>query len=149
MNNELMIRRTHLSLGDAEYQWLSSRSDHPIENGYLFSRILTSKDALTSLLNELIKYIGLADTAAEEIKALFPAAFFEKNVLLLMFSDERSGSNQLRTGEERIEEDTVFLTLIRTRGLTMDMAYLFLMLPIAQCSVKRSEVNVINEPALW
>ncbi len=149
MENKLIIHRTQLSYGEAEAAWLSSRSDIPVKDDVIFSVLISSPEALSALLDELHAHIGTPDTFAGEIRSEFPDSFFEQNNLSVMFSEERSGSNRLTIKEQVIFEDTFCLTLQRERGLTMDMAYLFLFCPVEGKTAVRSRVRIEDIPFSW
>lgn len=146
MTNELIIKRIHLSFGNEEYDWLNSKSDHPMEEGYIFSRVFTAADAFTSFLRELQSALSASEEFISECEVRYDAAYFSEKSLVLMFSDERSGSNRLTLDSAEAAEGLMSVTILRQRGLTMDMAYLFLFLETDEKNISRSEVLIKNDP---
>ena len=149
METKLIVHRTQLSYGEAEAAWLNSRSDTPVKDDVIFSVLISSPEAFSALLDELHAAVGTPDAFAEELRSEFPDSFFTENDLCVMFSDERSGSNRLTIKEQMIFEDTFCLTLQRERGLTMDMAYLFLFCPVEGKTAVRSRVRIEDVPFTW
>ena len=144
MENTLIIKRTQLSFDEEQFQFLNERSDHPIEDGYIFSRLIKDHSELASLLAELQKGLGISDQFSQDVLSEWPEDRFAQHRLVLMFSDERSGSNTLTLEKAETVDDRICLSISRQRGLTMDMAYLFLFYETEDCSAERSEVQITN-----
>ncbi len=149
MENTLIIKRTHLSFDEEQFQFLNERSDHPIGDGFVFSRLIKDPSELSSFLAELQKGLGISDSFADEIRSEWPEERFQQHRLVLMFSDERSGSNVLTLENAETDGDLIRLSISRQRGLTMDMAYLFLFYETEDCTASRSEVMVRNLQSLF
>ena len=149
MKNELITVRTHLSYGNEEFEFLSKHSDHPIEDGYIFSRLIKDHSELASLLAELQKGLGISDQFTQDVLSEWPQVRFAQHRLVLMFSDERSGSNTLTLEKAETMDDRICLSISRQRGLTMDMAYLFLFYETEDCSAERSEVQITNQQSFF
>ena len=79
----------------------------------------------------------------EDVFNTYNEEFFKDNNLIMMFSDERSGSNSLTLEDINIENNLINISITRKRGLTMDMAYLFMFIDTDK-SIERSKV-IINE----
>ena len=149
MENTLLIKRTHLSFDEEQFQFLNERSDHPIEDGYIFSRLIKDHSELASFLAELQKGLGISERLAQAILSEWPEERFTRHRLVLMFSDERSGSNTLTLEKAETVDGLIRLSINRQRGLTMDLAYLFLFYETEDCSVVKSEVKITNLPSLF
>ena len=149
MENTLTIKRTHLSFDEEQFQFLNERSDHPITDGFIFSRLIKDHSELASFLAELQKGLGISDRLSQEVLSEWPEKRFAQHRLVLMFSDERSGSNILTLEKAETVGDLIRLSINRQRGLTMDLAYLFLFYETEDCSATRSEVQITNLPSLF
>ena len=142
MEKQLIIKRTHVSFGEEQFQFLSAHSDHPLADGFIFSRVFCDADSFQSFLALLKEQLALTEEFCSFAEQTFPAEFFRDQSLVLMFSDERSGANRLTLHACQCEADTVHLTIDRERGLTMDMAYLFLFLPLDRHDIRHSAVQI-------
>ena len=149
MENKLRIIRTHVSFGEEQFTFLNSCSDHPIEDGYIFSKVFTAESELEDFLLLLQKHLSVSDAFLEETRQICSDFFSDQHSLVLLFSDERSGSNRLALTQAMVSGDRIHLELERERGLTMDMAYLFLFYPLNSGSVHTSSAHITNKPSLF
>ena len=140
MNTKLIIKRAHLSFDDAIYEFLNNLSDHPIIDGYIFSRIFNDKEELCLFFNHLEQ---------SELIEEYDEDYFKDHKLLVMFSDERSGSNKLEINDVEIKDNTISIVIDRERGLTMDMSYLFMFYEIDDKNVNNSKVLIQNKDYNW
>ena len=149
MENTLQIKRVQISFDEKEADWLKRNSDQKGAEGTIFSVLTGSFEKLNALLNELQENLGIAESFAEAVRAEYPEEFFRDHSLVVMFSDERSGSSTITLKESVLFSDTLCLTLERKRGLTMDMAYLFLFCPYEGKDAVRSRVRIEEEAYTW
>ena len=148
MENNLNILRTSFRFEEETYRYLDALSDHPIGDSYIFSKVFVSFEDFDRFLKD--EQIGLAETFLQRTEALYDEAFFQEHSLVVMFSDERSGSNQLTLESVQTEGDTILLEIARERGLTMDMAYLFLFYELEGKEIRTSAARITNKPVeLW
>ena len=67
MENNIIIKRVNLHYGETEYQYLNSLSDHEIDDGHIFSRIVNDGFQLGILFNDLGNHLQLSVDFTEEI----------------------------------------------------------------------------------
>lgn len=127
MNKELIIKRCHANYDIETIETLSKISDYPLIHELLedqiFSKLVSSKEEYNNLINELKEILCFEDVFED-----LDDNYFDDKNLIIMFSDERSGSNKLELKDISLVDDTINVLIERTRGLTMDMAYLFILL---------------------
>ena len=127
MNKELIIKRCHADYDIETIETLSKISDYPLIHELLedqiFSKLVSSKEEYNNLINELKEILCFEDVFED-----LDDNYFDDKNLIIMFSDERSGSNKLELKDISLVDDTINVLIERTRGLTMDMAYLFILL---------------------
>ena len=125
---ELHIERTHLSYGNEEYDYLNSLCDYQITRENPFAKVFNDYESFEVFLKEcLCEHLGVSKESAAKWLGSYCEEFFAEHGLILLFSDERSGSNRLSLESVETDEDkNVRVKILRDRGLTMDMAYLFL-----------------------
>lgn len=127
MNKELIIKRCHVDYDIETIETLSKISDYPLIHELLedqiFSKLVSSKEEYNNLINELKEILCFEDVFED-----LDDNYFDDKNLIIMFSDERSGSNKLELKDISLVDDTINVLIERTRGLTMDMAYLFILL---------------------
>jgi hypothetical protein len=140
MNNDLIIKRTNISFGNEEYEYLNSVSDHPLCDGFIFSKLFQSAESFAAFINEL--KLNVSDEFRKELCETYDQEYFRSHSLVLMFSDERSGSNRLSLMKAEISDECLRLEIERERGMTMDMAYLFLLYETEKRQATRSAVHV-------
>ncbi|MBR5754567.1 MAG: hypothetical protein IKX97_01920 [Erysipelotrichaceae bacterium] len=144
MENNLVTRRTHVSYDQQQIDYLDSISDHEISEGYIFSKLVRDLDELKELLAGLEENLDVSSDLSKEIIDNY-REILENDSLAVMFSDERSGSNVLTLKDAKIEGDAVSIEIERERGLTMDMAYTFLFLPVEGKDISSSAARIENK----
>ena len=149
MENTLSIIRTHVSFGETQYAFLNACSDHPIQDGFIFSKVFTSDSSLTAFLQTMKNTLSLSETFVEEVTRKYSSDFFAQQSLVLLFSDERSGSNRLTLRKVDVTDGRIHLEIERERGLTMDMAYLFLFYPLNSHAIHSSSAHIANKQTLY
>lgn len=142
------ICRTQIRFDEETYRYLDAISDHPLGDAYIFSKVFVSFGNFDAFLKEGM--IGLSEEFILKTEEFYDEAFFEEHNLVAMFSDERSGSNRLSLKEVETEGDVIKLQIGRERGLTMDMAYLFLFYVVEGKDILTSEASIEDQPVeLW
>ena len=140
MNTSLIIKRAHISFDDTTYDFLNNLSDYPMIDGYIFSKIFDKKEELCLFFNHLEQ---------SELIEEYDEDYFKDHKLLVMFSDERSGSNKLEINDIEIKDNAISIIIDRERGLTMDMSYLFMFYEIDDKNVNNSKVLIQNKDYNW
>ena len=148
MENTLNICRMQIRFDEDTCRYLDALSDHPLGESYIFSKVFVSFDDFDAFLKD--ETIDLTEEFIAKTEELYDKAFFEEHNLVAMFSDERSGSNRLTLKEIETEGDVIKLQIGRERGLTMDMAYLFLFYATDGKEILTSEARIEDLPVeLW
>lgn len=140
--NELLMERVSLSLSEEQHAWLNAHSDHPMTEGYIFSRVFQNHDSLAAFLSELSAVFPTVAQPSARWLTRYDETWFADQSLLVMFSEERSGSSRLQLHQACVEGTRADLIISRTRGLTMDMAYLFLFHALRGHEVCSSSVRI-------
>lgn len=111
--------RAHISPDENFFRYLGENSDTRLEHTLLSSSVFSKVFAGAAEMESFLSASG-ADVAIPEEVRLYdgPSA--------LLFSDERSGSSRLLPGEISFSQNGVSIDIIRKRGLTADMAYMFI-----------------------
>ena len=146
MDKQLVIKRTHISYSNDEFEYLNNHSDHPIENHYIFSKVFNNYEDFYNFIINLP--FNLEDEFKEEIFTSYNIDFFEFNNLVMMFSDERSGSNKLSIEDIALEDELINISILRKRGLTMDMAYLFMFMDVDK-TINKADVLIKDMSQLF
>ncbi|MBR0461609.1 MAG: hypothetical protein IJJ00_02695 [Erysipelotrichaceae bacterium] len=143
---ELSIDRIHLSYGNEEYDYLDSLCDYEISLERPFAKLFNEHGDFTKfLVEELCPNLHLPEEYVNELLARYDSGFFLEYSLVMMFSDERSGANRLTLESVEVSEDKdVFISIIRDRGLSMDMAYLFMFIDLDKDSYGKVFPHIIN-----
>lgn len=140
MKEKLIIKRSHISFDENHLNYLNEHSDFPLSHDYLkdeiFAKICDSLEEYNSLTNELKEVLGVDDDVFE----ILDEEYFNEDNLIIMFSDERSGSNKLELKDIYIENNIINVLIERERGLTMDMSYLFLFIKTSLCANKAKAI---------
>ena len=126
MEERLIIKRSHISFDENHLNYLNEHSNFPLSHDYLkdeiFAKICHNIEDYNSLTNELKEVLGVDDDVFE----ILDEEYFNEDNLIIMFSDERSGSNKLELKDISLDKDIINISIEREKGLTMDMAYLFM-----------------------
>ena len=133
--------RLFITYGEAQSEFLASQSEMPPSREgypryeYVFAKKFTDPAALREFTEAAKPLFDISREEGESLCELmggYDEEYFLENDLIILFNDERSGSNvlDLKGIEER--EDEVILTISRKRGLTMDMAYILLLAQIGK-----------------
>ena len=141
MDKQLIIKRTHISYSNDEFEYLNNHSDYPIEDNQIFSKVFNDYEDFYNFIINLP--FTLKDEFKNELFSSYNSDYFINNNLVMMFSDERSGSNKLTIEDVTTEDKQINISLLRKRGLTMDMAYLFMFIDVDK-TIEKSKV-IINE----
>ena len=143
---ELIIDRIHLSYGNEEYDLLDSLCDYEISLERPFAKMLNDHEDFTDLLiNRLYPGLHLPHEYVNSLIARYDKEFFLDHGLVVMFSDERSGANRLSLESVEVSEDKdIFISIVRDRGLSMDMAYLFLYIEMDKDDYRKAYASIRN-----
>ena len=131
LNNKFDIIRIHVSNFEGLSVYLSDNSDHTIEDRYIFSKLFNDYESYYSFIAEFPENINRYDKE-----------YFVDNSLIVMFNDERSGSNRLAISDVSIVDNNIDITINRERELTMDMAYLVMFYEVDNKDLVSSSVHI-------
>ncbi|MBR2577358.1 MAG: hypothetical protein IKE38_00345 [Erysipelotrichaceae bacterium] len=143
---ELIIDRIHLSYGNEEYDYLNSLCDYDISLEMPFAKVFNGYEEFAEFLTEeLCPGLRLPEEYVDDLLVRYSSRFFLDRSLVMMFSDERSGANRLSLESVEVNEDRdVFISIVRERGLSMDMAYLFMFIELDKDSYGKVLPHIVN-----
>ncbi len=117
MKNELLIQRI---------PYIDSQSTQISNDDAVFPKLFHTQTELKQFMHERM----IPETTVGTLLKKYDTSFFAVNTLIVMISNERSGSSQLRLENIFQLKGKVFVILKRKRGLTMDMASLLICLSL-------------------
>lgn len=128
----LIINRIHVSYGEEEYNFLNSLCDYEVSLTNPFGKVFNNyEDFAPFVIEKLYMKLHISNDFVNELIGKYTNEFFLEHSLVMMFSDERSGANRLSLTNLKVNEDKdIIIDITRDRGISMDMAYLFMFIEI-------------------
>ncbi len=130
----MITQRLSLRFDEAMCEKLMAVSD----DGDIYSRLAKNAEDYKALHDELQDIFGIGFA--------MPEIDFGTNDAIVMFSDERSGSNTLDLMEVMQTNETIQASIKRTRGLTMDMAYTLIVIPVDKTTATKARGIIYEDP---
>ncbi len=159
MNNidkyEIIQVRLNISFGNDEYEYMLSSADNAAakkdnSSEHIFAKYISNIDSFKNYKEALTQNLNISEygdnTLFENTIKRYDDTYFNNKALIILFSDERSGSNKLKLENMYTHDDCIQIEFKRKRGLTMDMAYLLIFLEVdiedvSQCTCAEATVS--------
>ena len=148
---ELKIIRTHISYSNEEFELLNSLSAYPLDSKHIFAKAFSDYDTFKEFVEiVLTDKLHVDKELIETLLDTYDEDYYSAKSLIFMFSDERSGANKLSLKDVKYNNACLDICLNRTRGLTMDMAYLFILMEtdIKDINTVKASIENSNEEAV-
>lgn len=142
----LIINRTHVSYGNEEYDFLNSLCDYEVSLTNPFSKVFNNyEDFAPFVIEKLYMKLHVSNDFVNELIGKYTNEFFLEHSLVMIFSDERSGANKLSLTSLKVNEDKdIIIDITRDRGLSMDMAYLFMFVEMEKGEYRKVIPTITN-----
>lgn len=142
----LIINRVHVSYGEEEYNFLNSLCDYEVSLTNPFAKVFNNyEDFAPFVIEKLYMKLHVSNDFVNELIGKYTNEFFLEHSLVMMFSDERSGSNRLSLTNLKVNEDKdIIIDINRDRGISMDMAYLFMFIEMEKDEYRKVIPTITN-----
>ena len=144
MKAELKITRSPAVLSETQAeelnQWSDHRSVHDTEEDILFAAVCRSQNEAEEKCRRAEKILGFPFPLNSR-----PSSWFDSHTLVLVISEERSGSSALTLKSAEKKGTEAELILSRTRGMTMDMSLALIEAELEETGIESVLAKAVND----